>query len=523
MLHPRTAPPRAHGATATPSWTAARALALLLAACTGPGPDKSDTDPVDSEPTESEPPDSEPLDSEPDDSEPNDSEPNDTDPVAPDPICSANATTGTCPTGLTCLGGACVHDLGATGPAPTDPLTTWHEAIDWFEALDLHADRHPLTWQQVRDEVAAELPNARTEAEAGWWMSRGVARMLDGHTSLSPAALCALDPGYAARESDTGACVIEVGGELLVTATSPATPWQLGDALLELDGRTPDLLINDRLAQPRCRNEASTNPSLRALAVASLMMRDRRVSEATVRRADGTIERFPVPAVGARLACTGRVPDPNERDAGGDVRVREVGGVTVLHLPAMGTNDGGFSDTPMIEAARAELASLDPSAPLVIDLRGNRGGFGSVPDAVASWLLPPGTVLRRCTDRTGPQPASLSGYVEARTTEDGLAWTGPVALVLDALTYGAGTYLDLALRERAVRVGQPSSASYGIQWTGPGTPAGAATDGRRCVDEDDLPLEGTSDIDLAVLPTQQGLAEGRDEVLEAAVAELLGP
>ncbi|MCA9571907.1 MAG: hypothetical protein KC656_28915, partial [Myxococcales bacterium] len=223
------------------------------------------------------------------------------------------------------------------------------------------------------------------------------------------------------------------------------------------------------------------------------------------------------------LDCDGRVRLDGERPVGGDVVRADVDGVVVLHLPQMGTrHPGGDLDTPMIEALRDALVDLPSATPVVLDLRGNRGGFQTIGDWLAGVWLDEGTLLRTCVDRTGPGLDDVTAPREVRVVRapGHPVLTGPVAVIQDGLTYGGAEYLGVALKSagRGLLVGDISSGSFGVAFATDEGELGGFVSGRACTGPGGASLEGKPPaVDVPAAHTVEALSEGRDAVLEAAL------
>lgn len=495
------------------------ALACRAAPVEGPGDDTlAETDPIDSVPSGETDPHSDqgPTDA------PTDTAPVDTGEPLP-PTCSASLPDGPCPPGSTCVDARCVLVLD-----PGDPVgelgALWDRYVEFAEARELAPEALPVSWSALREEVAAEVASAGTAFEAAWAMTRGVARLRNGHTYLDLAPLCDVDPGLSQRQSDAGACVVEAEGRLVVNQVEAGTPWRLGDVLLALDGRPAAELVADRLAQPRCRLHPPTDSTRRAEAVASLLLRGDAAGEVRVRGADGLVRTFARPFRMRRLDCVGRVAPPTEADAGSGVwRADLPGGVVLLRLPVLGGGGGGGSGSaPMIARLREIVSGLGPGTPVIVDLRGVQGGFSEVADALAGWALPDGSPLRTCTDRLGPG-STVGPSTRPSVAEEGVVLDGPLAVLVDGTTFGAPEYLSLGLEGRALRLGAPSYGSHGLSGRFPEVGVFGAVDVRRCDDAQGRTLEGRPALDRAVELRAGDVAAGIDTMVEAARVALLSP
>jgi carboxyl-terminal processing protease len=106
------------------------------------------------------------------------------------------------------------------------------------------------------------------------------------------------------------------------------------------------------------------------------------------------------------------------------------------------------------EALRA-LEALAPLRGLVLDLRGNGGGYDTELEQIAATLLPVGSVLAHTLNRQGP--------ADVVTTERPLLPRTPIVVLTDANTASSAEALSLALRDahRAVLVGEKTVGALG--------------------------------------------------------------
>ena len=109
---------------------------------------------------------------------------------------------------------------------------------------------------------------------------------------------------------------------------------------------------------------------------------------------------------------------------------------------------------------RDALADLDEAgvAGVVLDLRGNGGGFLSSALGVASQFLPEGVTVAYQTQRTGPN-------VRHRTGSDGISLGVPLVVLVDADTASAAEIVAAALADnrRAPLVGQQTFGKGSVQ------------------------------------------------------------
>jgi hypothetical protein len=441
--------------------------------------------------------------------------------------CSSAEPAGTCLGTARCVDGHCLVDLDPGAPVAGDPVATWDALWSWLDTRYPLFAVQPVDWAAVREPTRAALAAATTAFEVSRLLQEALTAITDGHVLTRDPAICDVDHGYGDRRSNVGACLTEIDGELVVYLADPGSGWEPGDRLLRIDGRAAPELLADRMAQTTCVRAASTEAAARAGAVASLLFRPNLGGEraAWVERR-GAVARIPLQSLVPR-PCPGRVAPPGERDVGGGVRRADLdGGVVLLDLRELGAGTAeGFSDTPMIDAVLAQVDSLDSGTPLIIDLRGNRGGYTSVMLALANRWLPDHTLLWSCAVRASDVPA-MPPILPVYSVAVGPTDTRPVAILLDALTYGSAERVPWAMHTsgRALLVGSPSEGAFGTVYRIPIDGVVAYVNADFCVDGAGLPLEGRGvPVDLPVTLQRADLEVGLDTVIEAARVAVLGP
>jgi carboxyl-terminal processing protease len=172
----------------------------------------------------------------------------------------------------------------------------------------------------------------------------------------------------------------------------------------------------------------------------------------------------------------------------------------------------------MKERIRNAIATLKDAPGIVLDLRGNTGGFGDVMNAIAGSFVPEGTVIGVTKTR--------KRSTEMKAANNGAPYSGPLAILVDEMSRSATEGLAAGLQEsaRAVIVGEttpgedldadvrrlPSGSLFLIPTADERTPKGLAIEGRGVIP------------DIEVKLTREMLRTGADHQLEAAVKYLRG-
>jgi carboxyl-terminal processing protease len=188
-------------------------------------------------------------------------------------------------------------------------------------------------------------------------------------------------------------------------------------------------------------------------------------------------------------------------------------GIAYVHLSTFGDNTVG----DLRQALRDRLA--DDPAGMILDLRGNGGGFLVSAIDVASEFIGKGVIL---TERFG------DAHEEAYSANgDGLALEIPLVVLIDGGSASASEIVAGAIQDhgRGWLVGERSYGKGSVQnWHALEDQAGAVRvtiarwftpDGRSIEDGGLLP-------DIAVAMTEDDIAAGRDPQLQRAVELLLG-
>lgn len=125
----------------------------------------------------------------------------------------------------------------------------------------------------------------------------------------------------------------------------------------------------------------------------------------------------------------------------------------VAHVELFDFSEGAGNQ---LRSALRSLASQGPIKSVILDLRGNRGGWMVEGGVIAGAFLPPHTLLARVIGRTHPP-------IEAITTGPPLVPQAPLAVLIDGDTSSAAEAVALGLRSarRATLVGQRSAGALG--------------------------------------------------------------
>ncbi|MCS6996068.1 MAG: S41 family peptidase [Casimicrobiaceae bacterium] len=382
----------------------------------------------------------------------------------------------------------------------------------WRTVLERYwrADLNGVDWHAARARWAPLAIAAQTD-EAFWeLLDRMTGELGDSHTRVESPTAVALRRAEQAR--GLGLSLRELEGELIVTSVhAESDAWWAGirpgmriEAIEEQDALTLWRRWLEQ-ARPVSSPQAALRQPIRAL---------NRLAEGS----DG----------GVRLRV--------ERQDGSrfDVRLR-VGTFSTRAVALGRTLPSGFGYVRFsafresIRARVLELIREQSATPgLVLDLRGNGGGSAAMVDAIAGAFFRERTLIARTQTRTGA-PVTVIGVPimppERYAPGDPQAFTGPVAVLIDHGTASAAEALAAALQATGrARVFGETSCGCLLAFLGyvrlPGGGELAYSE-IGYTDAQGRLIEGRGIVpDVPIAITRAALREGRDRVLEAAVAWL---
>ncbi|MBH9553671.1 S41 family peptidase [Inhella gelatinilytica] len=390
------------------------------------------------------------------------------------------------------------------GPAPTDAvgredlLTRVWQLID-----DRHVDPAPSGWAEARERHRAAVLAAPPDDPEALWVAldRMAGERRDAHTRVE-------GPREVRRKRDDrgpslGLALAQVEGQWVVDRVTPDSPaaavgLTAGDRLLRWNGEAPDAVWARGLAQARHSSTAQAQ-GLTALrqwldgpegseVALQWEQADGRVRSATLKRAELL---FPPRAQLTR------------RDSG----------VAVLRW-----NRFDERLLPELTQALRDMGG-SPGRGLILDLRGNGGGSFDLTMRLLDLLLPESQVVQLSAFRNGPRRDPY------RAGGPKALYKGPLRVLMDAGSASGSELLASVLQftGRARVLGDTSCGCLlAIR-----RHVDLAPDARLLISEQALQLPDGRRVegqgvqpDRRINRTRAALAVGRDEVLEAAEAEL---
>jgi C-terminal processing protease CtpA/Prc len=342
-----------------------------------------------------------------------------------------------------------------------------------------------------------------------------IAKLRDGHTNIQPPAelrdAFRSRPGLETRLVENTVLVVAVHDPAISGIT-------VGDEVMAIDG-TPVHEYADARVRPY--QAASTPQDLDARSYGTALLQgpaDEPV-RLTLRGGGGNEVELVVPRLttaALRDAVPPRAPMSWNMLAGGIAHVQ----LTTFNVPA---------------AAELFLDAFDEIATataLILDVRDNGGGNSSVGWKVLACLTDEPFPSARWHTRDYRPAHRAWGRPEARFTVEARTispdpdrtYHGPVVVLTSPRTYSAAEDFALSfdLMERGVILGETTGGSTG-QPVSISLPGGGSA--RICTKRDTYP-DGSEFVgvgirpDVAVIPTVEGLRDGVDTVLEAAIAHL---
>ena len=405
---------------------------------------------------------------------------------------------------------------------PTEPLLTDQqrqlntESFDhiWSRIREEYWDPQfgGLDWQAVRDELRPKIEQAAVTSEARAVLRDMISRLELSHFAIIPGDVYKnLDEpgGESPPDGAAGIDLRVIDSRALVTSVVKGSP---ADRLGVRTGwriiRIGELDVVSRLDKLTLELEDDLSKPLRlAYAVIPRLM-GRVGGTVTVTFLDGddqTVELdIPLAEQRGRTSKLGNL---------GEIRVwievkRIDGNIGYIAF------NGFFNPPYLMKSFNDGMRSFLDADGVIIDLRGNGGGLGAMAMGMAGWLVEEDRHLGTLRTRDN----ELKLIVQARPT----TYAGPVVVLVDGLSGSASEFFAGGLQEmgRACIVG---SRTKGEALPGQFTtlPNGdvllyATAD---FVSAGGKTLEGVGVIpDVEVHPTRQALLQGRDLVLEAAVA-----
>jgi C-terminal processing protease CtpA/Prc len=376
----------------------------------------------------------------------------------------------------------------------------WNIIEYWFP----YRDQIEEDWHAVLEEFVPRLAEAQDAEAYALAMLALIARVHDTHANL----WSSLDVRPPRGDAQLPVRVRFIEGRATVMGPigeAPLTQLRRGDVILALDGRPVAELIEEWRPYFADSNEAA-----RLRDVADVLTRGPEGPLKLALERDGKqleLEetRVMLDPLDASAPRTHDLPGPTIRRLGPDVVYVKLSSIRVSDIADL-------------------LAAAQGARGLVIDIRNYPSTF--VVFSLGRHLVAETTSFARFTNGLASNPGSFVWGAEVQLEPLEPRYQGRVAILVDETSQSQAEYTAMAFRAApgAIVVGSTTAGADG-NISQIRLPGGLGTmisgigvfwpDGRRTQRVGIEP-------DLVVQPTLAGVREGRDEVLEAALRELLG-
>jgi len=370
-----------------------------------------------------------------------------------------------------------------------------------------------LDWQAVREELRPRIQAASNRAEVRALLGEMIARLGVSHFGIVPGKdTPPADPQPRRSEGPGGETGIDarvIEGRALVTSvaegsTAERAGVRAGWEILRIE----DFDVSARLEELAATLPDTPSKRVKMAGEVVIRVRSGAGTSLAVTFRDGEGERvelaIPFGAPRGRLADVGNF---------GQARVR-------VDVESLDGNIGYIAVNKFLDPAyvmktfNAAMESFQGGAGVVLDLRGNGGGKDLIAMLMLGWLAPEEYVAGRIRMRAGETPMT----VRPRST----TYDGPLAVLTDGLTGSSAEFVAAALQETG------RACIIGTRTKGEALPAQYIT-----LPNGDVFLFAVADFvtgagqrlegigvtpDIEVALTRASLLDGRDLVLEAAVA-----
>jgi carboxyl-terminal processing protease len=376
------------------------------------------------------------------------------------------------------------------------------------------ADFNGVDWQAVRTKWEPQIVDAPTDDEYWLRLDRMVAELGDAHTRVENPTQ--VEARRAQRIRSLGLGLREIEGKLVVTSVNP-------DADAFFAGIRPGMIITsigaaDALSTWRQwisqARKSSSEIATRAGALRKLtdIARIGNGIELEFERADGT-----------RVRAT--------------LKLREISTRPSVSHRALPSGFGYVRLTAFSESLREELLrgieSMRETPALILDLRGNRGGSADMANALVGAFFKEKTAIGTAQTRSGKPVTIGFGAVQLIKLERSVpgrsdAYTGKVVVLIDNDSASASELVASALKatKRAQVIGETSCgcllAFLGYARINGGGELAYSEVGFVDIAGNSVEKKGVQP-DVAVSRSLNDIRDGRDRVLEAAVARLSAP
>jgi len=384
----------------------------------------------------------------------------------------------------------------------------------WKTIRDKMWDPMPagVDWKQIHDELLPKVQSAKSMGEARAAMRDMISRLKMTHFNIIPSDVYETVATKAKGDGEPGFDLRILDGEAVVTtveANSPAAKAGVkpGWRVVSVEGKDLEPVLK-KLSETY--KETTTRELIMARALLAGLSGPRG-SQAKAEFVDGAGKRVPleVELVAPRGMESKFGHLPTQHVWFESKKVSGSGYIAFNMFMDAGRIAPQFSDSVQ------SCMGAKPCDGIIIDLRGNPGGLGAMSMGMAGWFVSKPN-QRLGVMKTKENELKFMVFPRAETFD------GPVVLLTDALTGSTSEIFAGGLKDLGrARVVGTRSAGAALPSMFERLPNG---DGfqyaiANYISEGGKPLEGIGVIpDEEVKLTRQALLEGRDPVLEAALA-----
>ncbi|HWN07665.1 MAG TPA: S41 family peptidase [Steroidobacteraceae bacterium] len=377
----------------------------------------------------------------------------------------------------------------------------WNIIEYWFPYRDVIG----TSWPDVLREFVPKLAAASSRLEYGLALSKLVARVQDSHAVLADTDVL---PPRGACQAPVDIRFVEGSATIVAYAHAskgPATELRTGDVIAAVDSVPVATLVTDRI-----RYYAGSNEARKLDWAAYLLLRGpcENVALDVVRAGERMeVEISRVPLAELEFAQAAR------HDRPGDTLQWLADDIAYIKLSTIDVADVG-DYMERVQKARG----------LVIDIRAYpTNGVGPV---LGGHLVPEPKEFAQLSGVDLRNPGTFPWTYKPRLDPVAPYFAGKVAILVDERTISQAEFTAMAFRTApgAVVVGSATAGADGSMTTVP-LPGGHATwiSGVGVFYPDRSPTQRVGIVpDIVVTPTVAGIRDGRDEVIERAIREIMG-
>ena len=300
-----------------------------------------------------------------------------------------------------------------------------------------------VDWKRVRQQYEPKLPSVKSDEEFYGLLNNMLSELGRSHLSVIPGEAFK-DDAKGIANGECGMDALFIDDQALITrvmagSAADRAGIRQGFVIKEVDG-----MPVSRIAEPYQKR------------MLSLPLKRAGITQAIMRRLNGPI------ATPVRISYVDQNDESREanivREARRGNMVKVGGGLPALYVDFESTRLAGgigyirfsFFTSSIVREVRNAIKSMSDAPGIIIDLRGNLGGFGEAESDIAGLLVNRETTLSICRRRNKTEK------YEAHPKKD--AYPGPVTLLVNVLSLSGAEDMAAALQEsgRVMVVGEPS-------------------------------------------------------------------